>query len=608
MCSVVGAISDRDIFPFIINALKQLEYRGYDSAGVAAINGHIERIRVKGKVKALEVAVANARLSGTLAIGHTRWATEGRPNEQNAHPHMSQGEVVLVHNGIIENFVELREWLGKEGYEFESETDTEVVAHLVHYYFCHNNNLRAAVREAVKRLEGTYALVVCARRDPSRMIGVKLGTPLMVGLGKGENFIASAWPALVRETRDVIYLEDGDIADITRTSVEIFDHSGAPVVRPVHELTSDVQEADKGPYTHFMQKEIHEQPKAILDTISNTLKRGISTALFGDTEGVLARVQGVRLLACGTSSYAGRIAAPHWFESIAGIPAHCEVASEYLNRDSIPQKRNLVVTISQSGETADTLQALKHAQKLGHRFTLSICNVPESSIPRASKLVFITRAGLEVCVASTKAFTTQLAALFILALTIAKAKGRLSSADEARYLDMLRHLPGSVQHALNLEPQIQSWAKQFVGKEHALFLGSGVHHPVALEGALKLKEITYIHAEAYPAGELKHGPLALVDSNMPVVVIAPNDKLFEKVKTAISEVRARGGQIYALTDEGSTFAASEGVQVIRVPRHDGILSPVMHAIPVQLLAYHTAVLLGRDVDQPRNLAKSVTVG
>jgi glucosamine--fructose-6-phosphate aminotransferase (isomerizing) len=607
MCGIIGAIADRDIVPVIIDGLRQVEYRGYDSAGIAVLNGHIERIRREGKVKVLEGAISSARLNGTLAIGHTRWATTGKVNEENAHPHISRDEVVLVHNGVIEKHQELRARLIELGYAFESDTDTEAVAHLVHYYFCRHGNLRLAVQTAVAQLEGTYALVVCALSDPQRMIGTKRGAPLMIGLGKGENFLASAGPALVRETRDVIYLEEGDVADVTRTTVEIFDRTGAKVARDVRQLNIEAEDADKGQYDHFMQKEIHQQPKAILDTIADALKNGISPALFGDIERILARIRGVRFLACGTSSYSGRIA-QQWFESIAGIPAHCEVASEYLGRDSIPQKRDLIVTISQSGETSDTLEALRHAQSLGHMHTLSICNVPESSIPRASKLVFITRAGLEVSVASTKAFTTQLAALFILALTIAKAKRRLTKAKEAHYLDMLRHLPGSVQHALNLEPQIQSWAKQFIDKEHALFLGSGVHHPVALEGALKLKEITYIHAEAYPAGELKHGPLALVDSNMPVVVIAPNDKLFEKVKTAISEVRTRGGQVYVLTDEGSTFAASEGIQVIRVPRRDGILSPVVHAIPVQLLAYHTAVLLEREVDQPRNLAKSVTVG
>jgi glutamine---fructose-6-phosphate transaminase (isomerizing) len=605
MCGIIGAIADHDVVPAVLGGLQRIEYRGYDSAGMAVVDGRITRIRKKGKVLQLAAAVERARLSGTLAVGHTRWATHGPATERNAHPHVSREEVVVVHNGIIENFRELRAELERAGYRFASDTDTEVVAHLVHYYSAWQSDLLHAVREAVRRLRGAYALVVCSVKDTERIIAVRQGAPLLVGLGEHGNFAASDKQAVVHETRTVVYLENGDIADIGRGSVSIFDKEGRAVKRAVHTLDAS-EEADRGQYASFMDKEIHEQPKALADTIARALTDGISPALFGAGEEVFSAVESVHFIACGTSSYAGRVA-QLWTRSLAGIPAHAEIASEYRVGDVVPNPRTLIVTVSQSGETADTMEALRRAKELGHEWTLSICNVAESSIPRESRFVYYTRAGTEVGVASTKAFTTQLSALFILALALAKAKGRLGREQEEHYLGMLRRIPASVQHALDLEPQIRLWARDFAHKQHALFLGRGVHHPVALEGALKLKEISYIHAEGYPAGELKHGPIALVDEHMPVVVIAPNDELFGKIESNISEVRARKAQLYVFTDEGSTYEASEGIRVIRVPRHDGILSPIVHAVPVQLLAYHTALLMGRDVDKPRNLAKSVTV-
>jgi glucosamine--fructose-6-phosphate aminotransferase (isomerizing) len=606
MCTVIGAVSSGpDVVRDVLEGLQRGESRGYDSAGVAAVNGHIDRIRRIGKVKNLREAVENAFLEGTLAIGHTRWATHGPATEANAHPHVSHDSVVVVHNGIIENHEELRTELQKAGYIFTSETDTEVVAHLVHYYSPGHGLLRA-VQLTVKRLRGAYALVICALQDSNRMIAVRYGSPLLVGIGDGANYVASEAITIIHKTRRFKYLNNGDIADVTPTSVTVYDHTGSVVDRETKLSTVDGSAAELGQYKHFMQKEISEQPKALLDTLAEVLKNGVSPELFGDTGGILSSITSVRFLACGTSSYAGRIAG-QWLESIAKIPAHSEIASEYRYRDSIPNQDELVVTISQSGETADTFEALKHAKEIGHKHSLAICNVRESTIARESELVFYTKAGHEVGVASTKAFTTQLAALFILALVIAKAKNRLTKEQESEYLDMLRQIPGSVQNALDLESEIRVWATKFVNKEHALFLGRGTHHCVALEGALKLKEITYIHAEAYPAGELKHGPLALIDEHMPVVVIAPNDSLFDKIKSNISEVRSRGGQLFVLTDEGSTYQPSDGIEVIRLPRHDGVLSAIMHTIPVQLLAYHVAVLMGRDVDNPRNLAKSVTV-
>ena len=609
MCGIVGAIANRDVVPLLVDGLKRLEYRGYDSAGIAVVAAdEVRRVRRTGRVAEMESAALAEDFNASLGIGHTRWATHGGVTEQNAHPHISHGELALVHNGIIENHETQRERLRALGYEFESQTDTEVVAHLIHHYRAHGHSLLGALQKAVKELEGAYALAVIDKRDPSTMVAARMGCPLLVGLGEGENFVASDVSAIISATRRVIFLEEGDTAEITRDGVQVFDADDARVERDVHVSDVSLASLELGPYRHFMQKEIHEQPRAIGDTIEGIVDAGgFDPALFGaDAADVLRDVESVQILACGTSYYSGLVAR-YWIEDIAGIPCAVDIASEYRYRKVVANPKQLIVTISQSGETLDTMEALKYAKSLGQDKTLSICNVPESAIPRASKLVFYTRAGAEIGVASTKAFTTQLVALFALTGVLAKLRGRIDDEQEAAYLDELRHLPGDVQHALNLEPQVAVWADRFAPKQHALFLGRGRHYPIALEGALKLKEISYIHAEAYPAGELKHGPLALVDEAMPVVVIAPNDALLEKVKSNIQEVRARGGEMFVFADADSQFGESEQVNVIRTPRHVGTLSPVVHTIPVQLLAYHAALARGTDVDKPRNLAKSVTV-
>ena len=607
MCGIVGAIADRDVVPVLIEGLKRLEYRGYDSAGIAVVEERdVRRVRRTGRVAEMEGAALAEGFHAQLGIGHTRWATHGGVTEANAHPHISQG-VALVHNGIIENHEEQRERLRGLGYQFESQTDTEVIAHLIHHYLKEGNDLLAALQLAVKDLTGAYALAVVSRKEPDRMVCARMGCPLLVGLGEGENFVASDVSAILQATRRVIFLEEGDTAEVSRDGVRVFDSADAEVVREVHVSDVSLASLELGPYRHFMQKEIHEQPRALADTIEAVIDGGFSPELFGkNAEAVLRDVEGVQILACGTSYYAG-LTARYWIEAIAGLPCSVEIASEYRYRAAYANPKHLIVTISQSGETLDTMEALKYAKSLGHQHTLSICNVPESAIPRASELVCYTRAGAEIGVASTKAFTTQLAALFQLCVVLGKLRGNVGAAEEVDYLEQLRFLPGSVQHALNLEPQIAIWAEKFASKQNALFLGRGLHYPIALEGALKLKEISYIHAEAYPAGELKHGPLALVDAAMPVVVIAPNDRLLEKVKSNMQEVRARGGELFVFTDQDSNFTESEGVHVIRTPRHAGVLSPIVHTIPVQLLAYHTALARGTDVDKPRNLAKSVTV-
>ena len=607
MCGIVGAIANRDVVPILIDGLKRLEYRGYDSAGVAVLNGEIRRVRRIGRVAEMEAEARVQKLAGTLGIGHTRWATHGGVTEFNAHPHVSRNEIAVVHNGIIENHEALREQLKRLGYAFESQTDTEVIAHLVHRHYSLDGDLFLATRHAVAELRGAYAIGVVALKSPDLVCCARMGCPLLIGLGEHENYFASDVSAIISQTRRVVYLEEGDIAAVGRDQVTIVDRDGQTVERPVRISEVSADAIDLGPYRHYMQKEIHEQPKAITDTMEAAISEGIRAEHFGkDAAAVLGAVDSVLILASGTSYYAGLVG-KQWLESIARVACNVELGHEYRYRDSIPNPKQLIITISQSGETLDTMEALKRAKELGHVQTLSICNVQESAIPRASKLVFYTRAGAEIGVASTKAFTTQLTALFVLTLTLAKLRGHLSPADEHGHLETLRYLPGSVQHALNLEPQIQGWAARFAPKQHALFLGRGLHYPIALEGALKLKEISYIHAEAYPAGELKHGPLALVDSDMPVVVIAPNDALLEKVKSNMQEVRARGGELYVFADLDSNFGEAEGVHVIRTPRHAGVLSPIVHAIPVQLLAYHTALARGTDVDKPRNLAKSVTV-
>ncbi len=608
MCGIVGAVASRNVVSTLIEGLSRLEYRGYDSAGVAVLNSNgIERVRAIGRVAAMTEKTIDANLSGQVGIGHTRWATHGGVTESNAHPHVSKGEIAVVHNGIIENHDEQRAKLKQLGYEFTSQTDTEVIAHLIHYYH-QNLNLLAATQKAVAELTGAFAISVISVKEPEHMITARLGCPLLLGLGEGENFIASDVSAVLSVTRKVIYLEDGDVADIRRDGVTIFGRDGKEVQRKIHLSDVSLASMELGPYSHFMQKEIHEQPKALADTIEALIDdNSFSPALFGDeASAVFSQIDSILILAAGTSYYAA-LTAKYWLESIAKLPTNVEIASEYRYRQSVPNKNQLIVTISQSGETLDTMEALKHAKSLGQNYTLAICNVQESAIPRASKLVFYTRAGAEIGVASTKAFTTQLVALFTLAATLAKQRGILKAGEEYEYLSALRQLSGSVQNALNLEPQIREWAKRFASKHHALFLGRGIHYPIALEGALKLKEISYIHAEAYPAGELKHGPLALVDTDMPVVVIAPNDTLLEKVKSNMQEVKARGGELFVFADADSHFAESEGVHVIRTPRHVGVLSPILHTIPVQMLAYHAALLKGTDVDKPRNLAKSVTV-
>ena len=612
MCGIVGASSTRNIVPVLIDGIKRLEYRGYDSTGLAVINGtpaqpRLERLVSTARVADLAAQADQRSLQAFTGISHTRWATHGAPTPANAHPHVSNSEIAVVHNGIIENYEALRERLKAAGYVFGTQTDTEVIAHLVHSHWHAEGggDLLRAVRAAVAEFHGAYAIAVISTREPGRVVGARAGSPLVVGIGDGDHFLASDAAALLSVTKRVVYLDEGDIADVRLESYAIQDAHGKTVDRAVVNVEASGDSVELGPYRHFMQKEIFEQPRAVADTLEAV---GVVDAnVFGaKAKEILKKVDSVLVLACGTSHYSGLVA-KQWIESLAGIPCQVEIASEYRYRDSVPNPNALVVVVSQSGETADTLAALKHAQSLGHKHTLAICNVPTSSMVRQTELTYLTRAGTEIGVASTKAFTTQLVAHFLLALTLAKLRARLSVEQESNWIRGLRHLPSALRAALALEPQVMAWADQFAKKQHALFLGRGLHYPIALEGALKLKEISYIHAEAYPAGELKHGPLALVDSEMPVVAIAPNDVLLEKLKSNLQEVRARGGELYVVADLDSRLQASEGIHVIRLPEHAGLLSPVVHTIPLQLLAYHTAVLRGTDVDKPRNLAKSVTV-
>ena len=604
MCGIVGAVATRDITPVLVEGLRRLEYRGYDSCGVALLqDGALTRSRSTARVAELESQIKQSALAGRLGISHTRWATHGAPVTTNAHPHFSRDEVAVVHNGIIENYESIRAELKRAGYEFVTETDTEVIGHLIHQLY--RGDLLAAVRGAVGRFKGAYAIAVMHKAEPQRLIGARYGSPLVVGLGSDENFLASDALALAGTTDQIIYLEDGDVVDIELKRVRIVDAAGASVQREVHTVKAAAGGAELGPYQHYMQKEIFEQPRAISDTIESI--ESIRPQLFGAKAAeVLASVDSALILACGTSFYAG-LTAKIWLESIAGLPTQVEIASEYRYRDSVPDPRTLVIVVSQSGETADTLAALKHAQLLGMQRTLGIINVATSAMARVTELQFFTRAGVEIGVASTKAFTTQLVALFLLTLTIAKQRGKLDKESERKHIRALRHLPSALQAVLALEPQVIAWSQQFARKEHALFLGRGLHYPIALEGALKLKEISYIHAEAYPAGELKHGPLALVTDEMPVVTVAPNDALVEKLKSNMQEVRARGGQLYAFADADTRIESAPGIHVIRLPEHYGPLSPILHVVPLQLLAYHTAVARKTDVDKPRNLAKSVTV-
>jgi glucosamine--fructose-6-phosphate aminotransferase (isomerizing) len=611
MCGIVGAASERNVVPILIDGIRRLEYRGYDSSGLAVMNGGdhpaIDRLVSIARVADLAQQAKQRSLAGTTGISHTRWATHGAPTEDNAHPHTSHDEVAVVHNGIIENYEVLRDELKGRGYVFRTQTDTEVIAHLVHanWHGAGGGDLLAAVQAAVARFAGAYAIAVISTREPGRIVGARAGSPLVVGVGDDDHFLASDAAALLPVTQRVVYLEEGDVADVRRTGYAIRDARGELVERAVVTVEATGTLVELGPYRHFMQKEIFEQPRAVADTLEGVTS--ISPSLFGTRAAdIFARVDSVLVLACGTSHYAGLVA-KQWIESLAALPCQVEIASEYRYRVTVPNPNALVVVVSQSGETADTLAALKHAQGLGHRHTLAICNVPTSTMVRQTELVYLTRAGAEIGVASTKAFTTQLVSLFLLAGALARQRGRLTHSDEASWLRALRHLPAALQAALALEPSIIGWAERFARKQHALFLGRGLHYPIALEGALKLKEISYIHAEAYPAGELKHGPLALVDRDMPVVAIAPNDALLEKLKSNLQEVRARGGELYVVADLDSHLTAGDGVHVLRVTEHAGLLSPIVHVVPLQLLAYHAAVIRGTDVDKPRNLAKSVTV-
>src|SRR5262245_28534368 len=602
MCGIVGAVARRDVVPILIEGLRRLEYRGYDSAGVAVINGSMHRLRSTGRVAELEKLASAQGLHGNIGIGHTRWATHGVPSERNAHPHVSGG-VSVVHNGIIENHEAMRARLRALGYEFSSDTDTEVIAHLVHSKMQHGMNLFLAIQKTVRELVGAYAIAVIAADDASRMVVARMGAPLLLGLGDGENFAASDTSALLQVTRRMIYLEEGDCAEVTQKAVRIVDARGHVVERPLHvsQLTADAIEL--GSYRHYMQKEIFEQPAAVAATLEAAIHaKSLTPQLFGFSAiEILEKVDTVLILACGTSYHAG-VVARYWLESLAGIPCNVEIASEYRYRDTVPNPRALVIAISQSGETADTIAAMGHARRLGQPNTLAVCNVPESSLVRNTSLRFLTRAGPEIGVASTKAFTAQLATLLLLAGMLAKMRKRLSKEREVEFLEALRRLPAALARALRVEPQIAAWAARFAPCEHALFLGRGVHYPIAMEGALKLKEVSYIHAEAYAAGELKHGPLALVDSKMPVVAIAPKDALLDKLKSNLQEVRARGGELYVLAGHH----LGDG-HTIRMHDEPAILSPIVNTVPLQLLAYHAALLRGNDVDKPRNLAKSVTV-
>jgi len=614
MCGIVGAVAQRNIVPTLVEGLRRLEYRGYDSCGVAVhVDGELKRLRSVARVSELNHQAE--ALSSFLGIAHTRWATHGAPTTANAHPHVSAGpgapkggvtrraRIAVVHNGIIENYEVLRDELKASGYAFESQTDTEVIAHLVDHHY--QGDLFDAVQASVRRLQGAYAIAVFCREEPHRVIGARSGSPLVIGVGINENFLASDALALAGVTDRFIYLEEGDVADLQLGRVWLVGRQGQPVQRSVRTLSAFSNAVDLGPYRHFMQKEIFEQPKAIADTLDQAI--ALDPLLFGEgADEVLRDIDRVLILACGTSYFAGCVARD-WIESIAQVPTTVEIASEYRYRISVPDPATLVVVVSQSGETADTLAALRHARSLGMNSTLAVCNVATSAMVRETQLQFLTRAGTEIGVASTKAFTTQLVALYLLATTLAKIKGRLTAGHEQEVVRSLRHLPAAVQSVLALEPNIIAWSDVFARKEDVLFLGRGLHYPIAMEGALKLKEISYIHAEAYPAGELKHGPLALVTDEMPVVTVAPNDQMLEKLKSNMMEVRARGGQLFVCADAGTHIEPSEGVHVIRLPEHYGDLSPLLHVVPLQLLAYHTAVARGTDIDKPRNLAKSVTV-
>ena len=609
MCGIVGAVAQRDVAEILINGLHRLEYRGYDSAGVAVVdpNHELHRVRCLGKVKALDEAVAVKPLIGGTGIAHTRWATHGEPSEANAHPHTS-GNFAVVHNGIIENHEELRELLKSRGYVFNSQTDTEVIAHLVNWEMRTSSTLLEAVQKTVKQLTGAYGMVVLDREHPEHLVAARSGSPLVIGLGIGENFLASDQLALLSVTRRFIYLEEGDIAEITRRTVDIYDANGQKVEREVHESNLENDAAEKGKFRHFMQKEIYEQPNALINTMEGRILHNnvIVDAIGNGAAEILEKVEHIQIVACGTSYNAG-MTARYWFEALAGVSCDVEIASEFRYRKFVTRPNSLLVTISQSGETADTLAALRLAKEKGYMAALTICNVSSSSLVRESDLAFMTRAGVEVGVASTKAFTTQLAALLMLVTAIGKVKGNISNEQEVEIVKALQSLPAEVEKALAFDKDIEALAEDFAEKNHALFLGRGEFYPIAVEASLKLKEISYIHAEAYAAGELKHGPLALIDADMPVIVVAPNNELLEKVKSNIEEVRARGGQLYVFADKEAGFTPSEGMKIITMPKVNEIVAPIFYTVPMQLLSYHVALIKGTDVDQPRNLAKSVTV-
>ena len=606
MCGIVAATASNNVVPVLVEGLKKLEYRGYDSAGIAVISGDsIERIRSVGRVAELESA--SDATTATSGIAHTRWATHGVPSERNAHPHVS-GSIAVVHNGIIENYESLRSELTAQGYVFTSDTDTESIAHLIEATLKSEPDLFKAVQIACHRLIGAYAIAVIDQNQPGKVVVAREGSPLLLGVSDAGNYAASDASALLQVTRNMVYLENGDIAELTKNSVKVACRDGTPVEREIHISALSAAAVELGNYKHYMQKEIFEQPQALADTLEIVGgSKSIQPGIFGaEAANLLSDVDSILILACGTSAHSG-YTARYWLESIAGVPCNVEIASEYRYRNSVANPRQLIVAISQSGETADTLAALRHAESLGQTKKLAICNVPESAIVRECALRFITRAGPEIGVASTKAFTTQHAALFLLTLVMAKVKQCLAPEQASAYLEQLRHLPVAVNRVLHLEPEIEAWSKRFADKHHALFLGRGRHYPIALEGALKLKEISYMHAEAYPAGELKHGPLALVDANMPIISVAPNDNLIDKLKSNLKEVQARGGELYVFADADSEIHESEGVHILRLPEHYGELSPILHVVPLQLLSYHAALVKGTDVDKPRNLAKSVTV-
>ncbi len=612
MCGIVGAASSRNIVDVLIGGIRKLEYRGYDSTGIAYVTGErLGRLRSTGRVVHLEALARKKNLTAQTGLAHTRWATHGVPSEANAHPHFSQRdglEIGIVHNGIVENHDALRVRMKAKGYRFTSETDTEVMVHHVHSLVATGLSLFKAVQKASGAWQGAYAVGFVSNREPNIVVGARKGSPLLVGRSKNENFLASDASALIARTRDMVYLEEGDVVEIRPDGVSICDARGKAAKRSITRSGLSADAADLGRYQHYMQKEIFEQPGAIANTLEMVISaRSLHPNLFGASDDkIFSKINNILILACGTSYHAGMVAR-YWLEAIAGIPTTVEIASEYRYRDSVAIKGTLVITISQSGETADTLAALKHAQSQGLKDTLTICNVPESALIRQSKLRFLTRAGPEIGVASTKAFTTQLAALFVLVLVLAKQRKRLSAKQERDFLKALRHLPRAMESVLSIEPKVAAWAKRFKNKQHALFLGRGVHFPIAMEGALKLKEISYIHAEAYAAGELKHGPLALVDADMPVITVAPNDQLLEKLQSNMQEVRARGGELYVFADRDAPIAKADRLRTIALVDHAGPLSPILHVIPLQLLAYHVALLRGTDVDKPRNLAKSVTV-